>query len=85
MDKLILQMASKMLDEYNDELSNHGCNDYDIEATQENIELIKDMIAKSDYPEDQPDIWENKIHFMDWIFCGYLQRELLRIVEKGTV
>jgi len=80
MNKLILQMAAKMLDEYNDELSNHGCNDYEIDATEENVTMIKDMIAKSDYPDEEPDIWGGKIHFMDWIFVGYLRRELLAMV-----
>jgi len=80
MNKLILEMAAKMLDEYGDELSNHGCNDYDIEATPENIRLIEDMIAKSDYPEDEIDIWNNKIHFMDWEFTHYLKTKLLEMV-----
>jgi hypothetical protein len=79
MKKLILEMAAKMLDEYGDELSNHGCNDYDIEATPENIELIKDMIAKSDYPDDELSVWNNKIHFMDWQFTHYLKTKLLEM------
>lgn len=76
MKELILKMAAEFLGKYAAELSNHGCNDYEIEATPENIELIKDMIAKSDYPEDEPDIWDDKVHFVDWEFAKYLQKEL---------
>jgi hypothetical protein len=79
MSELILKMAAQMLSDYVDELSNHGCNDYDIESTPENVELVKDMISKSDYPKDEPDVWNDKIHFMDWEFAAYLRDELLRL------
>lgn len=82
MDKLILQMTCKILDEYASELVNHGCNDYEIDATHDNIMLVKDMIAKSDYPEDEPHIWNNQIHFMDFQLVYYLKQQLMSYLTR---
>lgn len=81
MDKLIIKLSAQMLDEYKEELTCHGHNDYEIEATEENIKLVKDMIAKSDYPEDNINrqIRSGKIHIMDWKLACYLRNQLLRM------
>lgn len=82
MDKQILEITCKVLDEYASELSNHGCNDYELDATQDNILLVKDMIAKSDYPEEKPNIWNNAIHFMDFELVYYLKQQLREMAKR---
>ena len=69
-------MASEMLGKYADELGGHGCNDYSIPFNDENYALVLDMISKSDYPEDKPHVYGNRINLMDWQLVRYLEREL---------
>lgn len=65
-EELIVHTAS-MLDMAEDEFANHGCNDHELPATQENLEFVRDMIAASDYPEDNPHLSVMGRRSMSWI------------------
>ena len=78
MDKTQREIAAQMLQMAADEFSNHGCNDYNLPLTPENLEFVKGMIAASDYPEDEPHIYEKEqvIMVMYWQLMRYCARLL---------
>lgn len=78
MNGVILRIAAKMLDMAADEFANHGCNDYRLPNTPENLAFVEAMIAASDYPNDEPIFSsdETKIYVMDWQVMGYCARVL---------
>lgn len=74
------QIAAKMLRLAADEFSNHGCNDYELPNTPNNLEFVNGMIAASDYPGDSPHISRDgkSIYLMDWQVMIYCAELLLR-------
>lgn len=64
-------------------MSNAGCNDAELPNTPENLEMINDMIAASDYPDDEPDISDDgkAIYFSDFMMAGYCSRLLDKMKE----
>lgn len=54
MTKAQLKIVAELLEIAADIFHNHGCNDYEIENTPENLEFVKQMIA-ADSDEDEPD------------------------------
>lgn len=77
-----MQHVGKMLDEYSDELGNHGCNDYELDNTQENWNMVERMYAWNE--ETTVERWRKsadahkrpksgqKIVIMDWFLVAYL-------------
>lgn len=83
--KTQLKIAADMLDLAYEEFVNHGCNDYWIDATPDNLKFVHDMIAASDYPEDMPHLSRDgkSILLMEWgimIYC----RDLLRKAAESV-
>lgn len=74
----ILRIAAEMLDTAAGEFADHGCNDYELPNTPENLAFVKAMIASSDYPNDKPifNSDKTKICVMDWQVMGYCVRVL---------
>ena len=77
------KITAEMLDIASDEFIRHGCNDFALDNTPENLQFIKDMIAQSDYPEDEPMICDGEILTMDWIVMRYCRDLLLKCTECG--
>jgi len=78
--------AADLLSAYADELGNHGCNDYEIDNTDENWALVESAEAwnrgvtveewrKSDDAYTRPSK-NKKIVAMDWFLAGYLSFRL---------
>jgi hypothetical protein len=77
-----MRHVGKMLDEYSDELSNHGCNDYELDNTQDNWDMVERMNAwnekttveewrKSGDARKRPKSG-HKIVITDWFLAAYL-------------
>ncbi len=77
-------LAGLLLDHAADEFSNHGCNDMEIENTPENLQVVRRMIAASDYPEDEPKIVNDGRHICiyDWMMMRYLSEKLKKISDE---
>ena len=75
MDKQILLIASKLLDQASDQFSNHGCNDLDKEVlkviTDEDgiTEGIREYFNDEGYPE-------NVSQVADWSLMDYISYKL---------
>tara|TARA_R110000744_G_scaffold194114_1_gene312965 strand:- start:266 stop:514 length:249 start_codon:yes stop_codon:yes gene_type:complete len=75
MDKQILLIASKLLDQASDQFSNHGCNDLDKEVlkviTDEDgiTEGIREHFNDEGYPE-------NVSQVADWSLMDYISYKL---------
>jgi hypothetical protein len=67
------RIAAEMLELAADEFGNHGCNDFELDNTPENLAFVKRLIAAGDYPEDEPNLSGDgtKIYLMDWLIMGY--------------
>lgn len=48
------RIAATMLELAGDQFSNHGCNDYELPNTPDNLAFVRRLIAASDDPEDEP-------------------------------
>lgn len=72
----MLEMASQVF-------GNHGCNDFVMENTPENLAFVRDMIVDGDEPDDQPSISADgkKIYLMDWMIMDYCERKLREYAE----
>ena len=73
-----------MLDMAADEFSSHGCNDYELAATEDNVELVESMIAASDYPEDEVNFSSDKKHIftMDWMLIRYCMKLVQQEIDR---
>jgi hypothetical protein len=75
MDKQILLIAAKLLDQASDQFSNHGCNDLDKEV----LEVItdKDALTKEvrEWVNDDG-CPENISHMQDWHLMDYISEKL---------
>lgn len=76
MKKVDLEFAAKLLDLAAESFGNHGCNDYEIPNTPENLDFAKRLITWSDYPEDKPNIHGEIIYLMDWEIMRFLADEI---------
>jgi len=79
-------LAARLLRTAADEFANHGCNDFDVESTEENAEIWREIKrACGDNPDDydvQPED-EETICFDDWCLMRYLARKLDEEANKG--
>jgi hypothetical protein len=75
MDKKKLALAAELLEEASNEFSNHGCNDFQLENTDENWQLICDMEdwnrTSAEDRSPRPPL-NRPIYTMDWYVMSYL-------------
>lgn len=83
MNETQAKITARMLEMASDEFSNHGCNDYELPATPENIEFVKGLIAWSDYPEDEPNIHDGMIYLYDWQVMDYCRHLVIESAQSG--
>lgn len=76
MTKTEIEVLLDLLDDYGNELSNRGCNDYTLEDTPANRKLMKAVIAASDYPDDELSIYNGQIYTQDFKLLGYFENKL---------
>jgi hypothetical protein len=65
------KIAAHMLRLAAESYSNHGCNDFELPNTPNNLQFVKDMIAQSDYMEDAPSIHNGNLLMLDWEVMEY--------------
>lgn len=97
MNTTLLRIAARMLREGSEYASNRVCNDYQLPATPENVELIKALIAASDYPDDEPSIYPThtpmgyeldegysgpSVFIMDWQLMDYCANQLEQLADE---
>ena len=82
MTKQEAALASDLLDRAADTYSNHGCNDYLIPNTQENVDMLNQM-EKWNVGHGQPPnlVWTfdpqvKQLYVMDWVLMRYLSARL---------
>lgn len=78
-------LASEMLEIAADEFNNHGCNDFELPQTQENIDFVQRMIVDGDYPLSEMIVYNGKIIVMDWEVMLYCARLLKQRAEFGEL
>ena len=76
------RIAAQMLELAADEFGNHGCNDFSLPLTDENLRFAEWMIAAGDYPDDEPLIYEGEIVTSDYMVMRYCARLLLDYAEN---
>ena len=74
-------LAAEMLEIAADEFNNHGCNDFELPQTQENIDFVERMLASEDYPLDSMIVGGGKIIVNDWEVMRYCSELLKRRAE----
>ena len=75
MDKQILLIASKLLDQASEQFSNHGCNDLDKEvlAVITNKDKLTEDVRKYFDDDGYP---ENATQIADWSLMDYISDKL---------
>jgi hypothetical protein len=76
-----LTILAELLDIASDEFCNHGCNDFDIKNTPENVEMIKHMYGE-DEAEDFLEGQGNEICTNDWMLMDYFKRKIEAEINK---
>lgn len=84
MTKTQLEITIAMMDIAIDYLSDSGCNDYYLMNTPDYLEFVKQMIADSDYPSDEPNLSkdQSKIFTTDWLVMRFCQRLLEKQLQE---
>ena len=81
LSKTELKMIADLLEMAGDEFANHGCNDLELEPTEENKELAIKMLEKmmgkgEDFEQESAKVREakKKIWTNDWMMMDYLSK-----------
>lgn len=88
MTKQETQLASDLLDMAASTFNNHGCNDYKLANTQENVDLLNQIelwnVGPGRPPEfvHQFDPSKTVLYTMDWLLMRYLSARLLGVGDK---
>ena len=94
MTKNELNMIAKLLQKASESFCNHGCNDYEISNTPENIKLLQDIeeynVGRTLNKEELDDFLyiiecrKNKatLNTMDWLLMSYFAKKLKEETEK---
>lgn len=88
LSKAELALIARLLEEASDDLSNNGCNDYSIPATEENKKIMLEMFEwNGDIDERQDDVAEvleskDEIDTYDWYIASYLASRCKNLSEK---
>lgn len=63
---------------------NHGCNDFELPATEENLVLARQ--ARSEDDEEEPHVVDGKIITADFVLMYFLRKRCQKEIEKlGTI
>jgi hypothetical protein len=85
MNKNEIKIISQLLEEASRVFSNHGCNDFELENTDENWALIRECYIDNESLEDFECLVRpapNKpITFYDWWLMAYLAQKLSKSIE----
>jgi hypothetical protein len=80
MNPTMLKLASELLKMAADEFSNHGCNDFELDDTPENRELIINMQTEGGWDDPKEvRVHDGKIFTTDWGLMRYLAKKLATI------
>ena len=87
LSNLELKLISELLEMASSEFSNHGCNDFVLDATDENKDLICKIIEEngdSEWEEHAADVRskKDKIYFYDWWLMSYFARKCKNLVKE---
>ena len=74
--KTELEVMAKLLDLAADQFSNHGCNDFELPATAENIALVRQV------EEDEPSVRGDTVDTLDWCLMYFLKNRCLEERDK---
>ena len=86
--KLELTLIAEFLKVAKDELGKHGCNDYSLPNTQENVDLLNAMEQHNVGPGNEPDevyVYDpsaKKLDTMDFCIAGYLSALAAEAAKK---
>lgn len=78
--------AAELLDLAADQFSNHGCNDYELENTDENWRLVQEMEARNgDSPEyrSRRPAQNKTIYTQDFCLMRYLAHKLKQVADEA--
>ena len=82
MDKLVLKHAAVLLKTAAEEFSNHGCNDYPIDNTPENLAFAKEAFKVCCGEDFDAPAGKSKIYLSDSMVMSYCARVLKAESEK---
>lgn len=88
LSKAELKLIAELLDMANNEFGNHGCNDYAIPATDENKDIMREIITdtydKRDVEESLEEVDESKdeLSVMDVVLFDYFAQRCKKLAEK---
>lgn len=72
-----VKILADLLEMAHQEFSNHGCNDYPLENTDENWELIQNVDKNvCDEPTYESRPTDKKLYGTDWILMIYFQNKI---------
>jgi uncharacterized protein YutD len=83
MNKHLSNLTAEMLEMASEEFSNHGCNDYVLENTQENREFYEKMMKHSCGEVVTVDPSKEKIYAQDQMIMSYLSNLLKEEATNG--
>lgn len=88
LSKAELKLMAELLDMASNEFSSHGCNDYTIPATDENKDLMREIISDSFDKRDAAEAIEELGESKDELACDdttllrYFARRCKNLAEK---
>lgn len=90
LSKAELALMARLLEEAADEFGNHGCNDYTVEATDANKDIMKQVVSEAagltepDLRDSIEEIDESKDEIMtfDSLLYGYFADRCKKLAEK---
>ncbi len=80
--KTQLLMTAKMLELASDTFSNHGCNDFYLENTPENLEFVKEMYYSGISPGIYISSDKQRILVMDTHIMDYCRNILTNLAKE---
>ena len=85
MTKNELLIAADLLEKASEEFSNHGCNDYQLPMTQENIDMLNKFeqlnVGEGNEPDNvyKYDSTKKVIYTMDFVLMNGIRKLLLQV------
>ena len=80
-ERHLLKVAADLLDLAEQGFSNHGCNDYPLEQTAENIELAQRVTEFEGADPWDYSVHEGKIYLADYVFMQYCAERLREMAK----
>jgi hypothetical protein len=84
MNKVDARLAAQMLRIASSEFGNHGCNDYELPNTPENLAFVKRLNVAAGYHEDELNISENGkvIYLINYQIMDYCAKVLEEYADR---